>query len=245
MIGLRWTDLNHGAYYHFATVSTNNGHRGDTAKPFLNSDETLKDFVYRSIQTEARIGQQIVAAYYGRKNIGKKYYTGCSTGGRQGFKAIQEFPGLYDGVVIGAPALDWNSLMGSGGLLGAYIGLNGKREGLLQPEDLKLLNEDVTRQCDELDGVKDGIIDDPDACHYNPYALLCQYGQTEGCFTLEQVEAVRKIFTPVYGKKGQLVYPRWDPHFAQADPQYMFGPDFYMYAAVGSLPPSLNILGVC
>ena len=239
---MRWTDLNHGAYYHFATVSTNNGHKGDTAEPFLNNDEILKDFVYRSIEIEAAIGKKIVNAYYGKKNVKKSYYTGCSTGGRQGFKAVQDYPELFDGVVIGAPGIDWNSLIGAGGVVGSYLKLNGEKEGLLSPTDLALINADVTEACDTIDGVKDGIIDEPDKCEYNAWRLLCKWGQTENCLCLEKVEAVRKLFTPIYGRKGELITPRFDPHVAQADPQYLFGPDFYIYALV-TLPPS-NFLTV-
>ena len=242
---MRWTDLNHGAYYHFATVSTNNGHKGDTAEPFLNNKETLKDFVYRSIEVEAEIGQIIVNAYYGKKNVGKKYYTGCSTGGRQGMKAVQNYPEIFDGVVIGAPAVDWNSLMGLGGLAGTTLGLNGVDPGILSKEDLELVTKDVTEMCDALDGLVDGIVDEPDNCKYDAKRLACKKEQEKGCLTTKKVVAVNKLFSPALGKRGELIYPRFDPMVAQADPQYLFGPEFYIYALVSTFPPFLLTVGVC
>jgi feruloyl esterase len=65
----------------------------------------LHDFVDRSIHTGVVLGKSITKQYYGTAHK-KSYYLGCSTGGRQGFKVVQDYPEDFDGVVAGAPVGD-------------------------------------------------------------------------------------------------------------------------------------------
>lgn len=234
-VGLRWTDLNHGAFYHFATVSTNTGHKGDVGLPFLGHPEVLRDWVYRDIETEARIGKAITTAYYAGRTMGKSYYTGCSAGGRQGIRAINSFPDIYDGVIAGAPAIDWNHLMALGATINRIMHVDGVSPSLLSDADLDLISQDVLDQCDELDGVKDGMIDDPDLCQYQPERLLCgsyMNTTTTGCLNSEQVEAVHGLFSPLLGEDGQELYPRYDPGMTSQLPRYLWGPELYSYPLV-------------
>lgn len=77
------------------------------------------------------------------------------------------------------------------------------------PEKLwKMVSAEVLRQCDGLDGVKDGIITEPDACEFRPEELLCKNGRaSSSCLSTEQVEALRKIYGPLYGPEGELLFP--------------------------------------
>ncbi|KAH0579445.1 hypothetical protein H2248_002309 [Termitomyces sp. 'cryptogamus'] len=210
--GIDYSNLDYGASLHFATIGSNNGHDGMDGHTFLNNPEVINDFAFRAIHVSTLIGKQIVQAYYGSPHQ-KSYYLGCSTGGRQGTQSALKFPEDFDGIVAGAPATDWNHLVGLGAMLARYIGApNASTSPSFISADLwELVAAEILAQCDELDGVRDGIITEPDACDFRPEALLCSGNGTAGCLSIAQVEALRKIYQPLYGVEGQLLYPRPDP----------------------------------
>ncbi|KAJ4245756.1 tannase [Fusarium torreyae] len=205
----KYDDLNYGSSHGFATIGTNNGHDGNHGKHFYKHPGTVEDYSYRSVHLEAVLGKQIVNSFYGTRHK-KSYYLGCSTGGRQGFKEAQEFPEDFDGIVAGAPAFDMLALFYWGGVLAQAIGKPGS-SSYLKAADWSLVYDDILEQCDDLDGVKDGVIDDPDLCQYRPEALICGENRKEGCLTGAQAQTVRTVFLPAYGPEGQFVYPRLQP----------------------------------
>lgn len=73
------------------------------------------------------------------------------------------------------------------------------------------IGTEVLKQCDGLDGVEDGVITEPDDCDFNPDVLRCSKARTKLCLTEPQLEAVRKIYSPIYGKDGEFLFPRFDP----------------------------------
>ncbi|KAF8057399.1 tannase and feruloyl esterase [Lyophyllum atratum] len=220
-----YSNLDYGTSLHFAAVASDNGHYGNNGIVFLNHPEVINDFAFRAIHVEAVIGKQIVQAYYGRPHH-KSYYLGCSTGGRQGTQAALKFPGDFDGIVAGAPATDWNHLQGWSVIMERFVGVpnpSGSRS-FIPPALWDVVAAEVLRQCDEVDGVKDGIITEPDACQFRPEAIQCTAGQTTGCATIEQVDALKKIYQPLFGQAGQLLYPRYDPGTeADGNAQAIFG----------------------
>ncbi|KAM0288303.1 hypothetical protein ACHAO9_007207 [Fusarium lateritium] len=205
----KYDDLDYGTSYGFATIGTNNGHDGNQGKPFYQHPDTVEDYAYRSVHLEAVLGKQIVKTFYGSSHK-KSYYMGCSTGGRQGFKEAQEFPEDFDGIVAGAPAFDMLALFYWSGVLSKALGKPGSPT-YLTAADWSIIYDDVLEQCDELDGVKDGIIDDPNLCQYRPEASICGTSQKSACLTGAKAETARTIFAPVYGPDGQFVYPRLQP----------------------------------
>ncbi|KAF9873087.1 tannase and feruloyl esterase [Colletotrichum karsti] len=205
---IKYGDLNYGATHQFATIGTNNGHDGISGAPFLNNPGVIEDYVYRAVHLEAELGKAIAEEFYGKKHT-KSYYLGCSTGGRQGFKEAQTFPEDFDGIVAGAPAFDLISLMYWTGQLFIKTGSN-ETSRFLTPAQWELVNADILKQCDGLDGLEDGILEDPSLCQYRPEGLICSEGQTD-CLTGEQAATVRAIFSPVYGLDGQFIYPRLQP----------------------------------
>jgi feruloyl esterase len=106
---IQYTDVAYGTSFGFATVGANNGHNGTSGEAFYKNTEIVADFAYRSLHTGVVVGKAITKAYYGKKYT-KSYYLGCSTGGREGFKEVQDFPQDFDGVVVGAPAVAFNNL---------------------------------------------------------------------------------------------------------------------------------------
>jgi feruloyl esterase len=193
----------------FAAVGTNNGHDGNVGRPFYNKPGVIEDFAYRAVHTGVVLGKQITEALYGRKHT-KSYYLGCSTGGRQGFMEAQRFPEDFDGIVAGAPAFDFTGLQSSSAWYYNIVGTPSSPTFLTR--DLwRLVLEDTLKQCDGLDGHVDTVIEDPDLCHYRPERLLCSANQTTNCLTGVQAETVRRVYSPLYDKYGELVYPRMQP----------------------------------
>ncbi|KAK6533944.1 Tannase and feruloyl esterase [Arthrobotrys megalospora] len=205
-------DMSYLNYLGFAAIGSNNGHLGDTGVPFLNRPEVVKDFVYRAVHTAATLGKRAVKAFY-RKDLGKSYFVGCSTGGRQGLKAAQDFPDLFDGILSGAASNDFNNLMSISGSWYKTLG-SSSSPNFVTAEQWATVSDLVYQQCDGIDGVMDRVIEDPMKCVPRPEALLCQSGETwasNKCLTSAQVTAVRKFYEPLYGNNGSLLYPRINP----------------------------------
>ena len=161
------------------------------------------------MHTGVVIGKQVSKSFYGATHK-KSYYLGCSTGGRQGFKSVQDFPQDFDGLVVGAPAIAFNSLNAWSDHFYLLTGTNTS-EKFLSATLWTTVHTEVLNQCDELDGLKDGIIEDPSLCNFNASALLCVHGVSTDCLTSAQVNTVTKVFSGLYGEDGSLVYPRMQP----------------------------------
>src|SRR6185437_5630279 len=99
------------------------------------------------------------------------YYTGCSTGGKQGLMEAQRFPDDFDGIVAGDAANWWTHQEMSE----VWDGIaTGTPETRLSTENLELLQKASLAQCDALDGAKDGLVSDPMHCHFDPRKLQCK-----------------------------------------------------------------------
>ncbi|KAI3604295.1 feruloyl [Moniliophthora roreri] len=194
----------------FAVVGANNGHDGDTGAPFEGNPEVLADYAYRSIHTNVVVGKEITQRFY-RTPHQKSYYFGCSTGGRQGLKSVQDFPDDFDGVIAGAPAADLNALIGWSGHFLSITGTPGQPSFISQSIWRGLISENVLAQCDGIDGVLDGIIEDPNLCNYDPSELLCKDEQTANCLTGTQVQTVRGVYSSWRNFEGNVLYPRQQP----------------------------------
>ncbi|KAK6543896.1 Tannase and feruloyl esterase [Orbilia ellipsospora] len=209
---LPFQDLAYTSSLGFAAVGTNNGHNGDTGKYFLNNPEVLKDFVYRSIPTGTEILKKAVKHFY-NDTQNRSYYMGCSTGGRQGFKAAQDYPEQFDGILAGAPAFDMLSLEASTARMYSLLRRHNT-SSFVTSDQWAAVHEIVLKQCDDIDGVLDGIIEDPMKCRPRIEALLCEPGQTwssNKCLMSAQISAIREAFEPTFGAKGEYLYPRMQP----------------------------------
>ncbi|KAJ7830748.1 tannase and feruloyl esterase [Mycena olivaceomarginata] len=249
---INYADLDYATSLHFAAIGSDNGHDGQTGLPFLDHPEVINDFTFRAIHVETVIGKQLVQAYYGTPPA-KSYFSGCSSGGRQGTQAALRYPEDFDGIIAGAPATDVNRYLGWLGLLGHYIGATSPDTAVdamtspkfIQPTLWSAISAEILRQCDGLDGVHDGIITEPDDCVFNVDALRCGAGQvneTETCLTPVQVEALKNIYTPLRSASGELLYPRYTPG-AEADPfgGIIFGGAFVILAADWERYTVLNV----
>jgi feruloyl esterase len=227
-----YDDIAYANSYGFAAVGANNGHNGTSGLPFLNAPEVVEDFAYRSVHTGVVVGKELTQSFYG-SNISYSYYLGCSTGGRQGMKEAQDFPGDFDGIVAGAPAFDFNNLQSWSYWLSATAGFDNSSTDFIPRGLWTVINDEVIRQCDGLDGALDGIIEDPDLCTPKLETLLCgpEPANTSACLTPGQYARAFQTFRPLYAGPGDLLYPRLQPsaHAGAVGPLFSGAP--FAYAA--------------
>ena len=182
-----------------ALAATDMGHEGNTLPnstiPWEADPQAKIDFAYRGQHVTAQVAKAIIAKFY-RQPAKYSYFDGCSDGGREALMEAQRYPGDFDGIAAGAPAnnLDvlntyhhgWNNYANIDPTTLQYILLAGR---------LPLLHNAVLAACDGLDGVADGVIDDPRACRFDPATLRCPAGQPDisACLTAAEVAVVRKL----------------------------------------------------
>lgn len=192
----------------FAVVQTNTGHdaQGEPLASFALNYQKRVDYAFRAVHLTAVEGKRLTAAYYDRA-ASYSYWDGCSTGGRQGLISAQRYPQDFDGILAGAPVLNfvdtvtqslWNGLVLS--------------ETPVSLAKLKLVADATLARCDARDGLKDGLIDDPRKCDFNPARDVrqCAAGQDgDDCLTAAQSAAVKTIHEglQVNGKPHLFGYP--------------------------------------
>jgi feruloyl esterase len=193
----------------YATASTDTGHTGGSGSFASGHPEKLVDFAYRAVHEMTVQAKAIIAAYYGD---GPKlsYWNGCSSGGKQGLKEAQRFPVDYDGIIAGAPANYWTHLMT--GELWIAQAAHKDEASFIPASKFPIIHKAVLEACDALDGVKDGVLDDPRKCHFDPKMIQCQGDDTSNCLTAPQVETARKIYTASKNPRtGQEIFPAMEP----------------------------------
>ena len=208
---ISYAGLANGIRAGYATASTDTGHPASIGGTFaLNSDRTLNrqlidDFAERSLHELAIKAKAVINTYYGSAPR-YSYWNGCSTGGRQGLIAAQRFPDEYDGLVIGAPAINWDRFITAE--LWPQIVMRQEVGGAIADSKLKAVTTAAVAACDGSDGVMDGVINDPRKCSYDPAALACREGSDPAaCLTPAEVTAVRKIWDgPVSAKRGERLW---------------------------------------
>jgi len=173
----------------YATASTDTGHSTSGGAFVLGHPEKLVDFGWRSEHEMTVKGKAIVQAFYGTAPR-RSYWNGCSTGGRQGLQEAQKFPNDFDGIIAGAPA--------NRTALGMWIAAAVLKDpaAYIPPAKYGLIHKAALDACDAVDGVKDGLIEDPTVCKFDPKVLLCKGADGGDCLTAPQVEAARKIYSP-------------------------------------------------
>ncbi|QKX58423.1 uncharacterized protein TRUGW13939_05545 [Talaromyces rugulosus] len=208
---IKYEDLAYGSSEGFATVGSNNGHNGTTAITMLNNLDVTIDFAWRSLHTMVTSGKTLTKKLY-KKSPSKSYYLGCSLGGRQGIKTAEVFPNDFDGIVAGSPALDFNNLISWRARFFPITGPIGSSDFITADQWKNLIHNEVLKQCDGLDGVLDGIIEDPTICDFRPEAIVCPSTKNStDCLTPKQVEIVKNVFSPFYDEDGKLIYPAMQP----------------------------------
>jgi len=187
----------------YAAASTDTGHTGPSANTFANED-VLVDFAHRAIHETAVAAKTTVQGFFG--NAAKlSYFNGSSTGGRQAGTAAQRYPDDFDGIVGGAPASHTSTQ--AFGQIWFYQALADPASALSR-EKLTLLHDAVLDACDGLDGVKDGVLENPLVCKFDPQVLACKPGsESASCLTPAQVDGVRRIYAgPSNPRTGEHIF---------------------------------------
>ena len=193
----------------YAAASTDTGHVGGSASFALGHPEKLTDFAYRAVHETTVAAKAIIANFYG-DSPRYSYWNGCSTGGRQGLKEAQKFPADFDGIIAGAPA-NYQMHLHVWSVAVAQA-VHKDPESYIPPEKYPVLHKAVLDACDLLDGVKDGLIQDPKRCHFDPQTIQCQGGDAPSCLTEPQVAAARKLYAPVKNSHtGAEIFPGMEP----------------------------------
>jgi feruloyl esterase len=225
--------INHGSLAEplargYATVATDTGHvgMGIDAKWALGHEEKLVDFGYRAVHEMTVKAKEIMAAYYGKKED-KSYWVSCSTGGRQGLMEAYRYPGDYDGISSMAPANPMVGLM-IGSLWTGYAAMKDDAHRL---PDIMMSKQAYIKQCDASDGLKDGIVSNPEICSYDPAIIQCKEGEKDNCFTAAQVEALRDIYGGIKNPRtGELVFAGFTPGSEQLLGMLTSGPEPFSVA---------------
>jgi feruloyl esterase len=196
----------------YATASTNGGHTSPSPVAgdwMMDNPDLWDDFGYRAVHEMTIASKAIVEAFYG-KAPDYSYFTGCSGGGQQGLAEVQRYPADYDGVVSGAPA-NFPTRMWPGETWSSYV-THRTPENLVPPEKLPLISQASVAACDELDGVKDGLIGDPRVCKFDPATLLCKGADAADCLTGAQVDSVKKVYEGLKDPTtGEQFWPGYEP----------------------------------
>jgi feruloyl esterase len=217
----------------YATAMTDTGHQGGSASFAMGHPEKLVDFGYRSTHEMTVAAKAIVRAYYG-ESPKLSYFSGCSAGGRQGLMEAQRFPDDYDGIVAGAPGSNWSGRSMQAMWIAQAV--HADESSFIPPSKFPLIHDAVLSSCDAQDGVKDGVLENPMRCKFDPKVLECKSGDAPGCLTTAQVESVRRIYSPVVNRgNGATIFPGFEPGSelgwsTMAGPQpFTIGLDLFRY----------------
>ena len=208
---ISYAALANGLRRGYAAASTDTGHAGDDVKFGQGHPEKVIDYAYRSIHLMTEASKLIVRNAQGRF-ADRAYFVGCSAGGHQALQEAQRYPDDYDGIVAGAPAN--NRIRQTFAFLHAWMATHGADGKAIIPQaKLATITNATVAACDGLDGLKDGIIDDPRRCAYDPAKLLCKGGagglgsDDAACLTAAQVEAVKKVYEGVKNPRtGEQIF---------------------------------------
>ena len=191
----------------FAAGSTDTGHEGGSGSFALDSNGRLnwpliRDNAYLGIHEMTIAGKALARAFYGVAPA-RAYFNGCSTGGRQGLMEAQRYPNDYDGVVAGAPAINWTRLHPEQ-LWGSLVMLDAKN--FVPMCKFNAAAAAATAACDLIDGVKDGVIEDPARCTYDPKALVGTSAGDCSAFTEADADVIRKIWEGPKRQDGSFLW---------------------------------------
>lgn len=235
--------MNHGLRRGYAAATMDSGHWGlssvDGRWAYHNRLAEI-DWGSRAVTETARVGKAVVLAHYGAPQR-KSFFAGCSTGGRMAAMEAQRFPDDFDGILSGAPALDYTGLVATqfAWLVQANTAADGKE--ILTKAKVPLVRDAVARQC----GDADGLVADPAACGFKPASLLCKPGQGADCLNADEVRVLERWYAGPKNSRGEQLFPGglplgsepyWPLWLTGMDPAggkliYAFGQDFLRYMA--------------
>jgi feruloyl esterase len=186
----------------YAAAGTDAGHVGGNADFVAGHPEKLVDFAYRAIHEMTVTAKTIVTAHYDARAT-RAYFNSCSTGGRQALIEAQRYPDDFDGIVAGDPSWDQMRLYAARVWLNTYV--NRTPAAVIPASKYPMIHNAVLDKCDALDGVKDGVIEDPTKCSFDFATLTCRGDDRADCLTNDQVETANAMARPIRDPKSGAV----------------------------------------
>ena len=235
----------------YATASTDTGHTGtmSTASWALGHPEKIIDYGHRAVHEMTVAAKVVVKNYYGRAQH-HAYWNGCSEGGAQALSEVQRYPNDYDGIIAGAPANYIVHLQTNGAWIANAIYKDPAT--FISPKKLPAINQAVLEACDDIDGVKDGLLEDPRVCAFDVSRLKCNGAETDKCLTVPQITGIKKIYSgaknphtgetlfPGHALGSELEWNNWivsagrDANGEPTHLQHLIQNDFFKYIAFGN-----------
>ena len=190
----------------YATTATDDGHSGPSASFVVGHPEKLVDFAYRAEHEMTVEAKMLIHAFYGRAPR-YSYWNGCSGGGREGLLQAYRYPDEFDGIIAGDPA----NIRRNSWALELAVQTFKDPEAYIPPAKYPMIHQAVLDACDERDGLKDGLIEDPESCHVDFKSLQCKVSDGPDCLTARQVQTAQTITSPIATRTGQILLPRVEP----------------------------------
>jgi len=215
---------NHRVADGYAVTNSNTGHDSGTEPGSAfgyNNRQAEIDFGYRAVHLTVMAGKTLVNNYYNRAPD-YSYFEGCSTGGRQGLMEAQRYPNDFDGIVAGAPVNYYQAMNAAGtwnlqrmfkdnfaGNLAIDSNGDGQRDSV---ELVRILNDAVLQKCDANDGIRDGVLNNPLSCDFDPRVDLADHmcpssGNGAVCFNDAQIQTIADFYSGPYDSNGTVIYP--------------------------------------
>ncbi len=208
----------------FAVAGSDAGHQAESADASwaFGHPEKIKDFGWRAVHLTAERGKQILEAYYGKPQD-HAYFDSCSDGGREALMEAQRFPADYDGILAGAPANAWSTMLAAG--IGGMQSLMNDPHAFISDLKLPAIQKAALDACDAQDGVKDSVIAEPAKCQFDPEALLCKAGDNLDCLTRPQIETLKSFYAGAKDGRGKTIFPGFTPGDETSWKEWVVGED--------------------
>jgi feruloyl esterase len=185
----------------YATAITDTGHvvanpTWEYIAPGVPDMPKVIDYYYRAVHNVTLAAKMLVKGYYHAESIRRSYFDGCSNGGKMGMMEATRYPADYDGIISGAPWLD-----PAGTSLWSVKNIKALLESYIPAAKFQAVSAAILKQCDKLDGVADGLIQNPAKCAFLPDALVPE------TLTQKQADALKLIMSPVRDEQGKIIFP--------------------------------------
>ena len=191
-----------------ASATTDMGHQGRNDGSWaLDDPQAQIDFAYRGVHVTSQVAKALISRFYGR-GPAYSYFTGCSDGGREALMEAQRYPDDFDGIAAGAPANDMAVQNTFHHAWNVVANLDADGHAILLAGKLPLVHTAVLNACDALDGLRDGQLDDPRLCRFDPATLGCATGQDPAtCLSPAEAAVVRKLHDGAVDAQGRRLEP--------------------------------------
>ena len=223
----------------FAVASTDTGHHGGDASwaitaPNVPAQGAVTDYFYLAVHNVTATAKQLITGFYGASSISYSYFQGCSTGGRQALVEAERYPDDFDGIIAGDAFMTHRLVLDQ---LKGELAILQPPTAFISTAQLPVIDAAVYAECDARDGVKDNLIQNPQACSFDPKKLLCgkQGNVAPNCLTQDQVDALGNYIRPITDSHGTVILPG----YPVTD---LGGPDGMAIWFLGSAPP-VNFAG--